>query len=182
MIIRKTREYLADKNRISGKNIVRSAYVVFRSMEGAARFLEAYNITKCQRFCFKLCCCNQNLNAEFSDKFFRGSMLQVKRAVDPSLILWKNLIVTKQRRRCLFVVDFVITIVLLLVTIIALVYSESYQEKLIDNTVQCSLVRTNLAEGESLTEQIALSDHEKPEEEQLGYMYCFCKDIFYSAL
>mmetsp|Transcript_10771 Transcript_10771/g.13489 ORF Transcript_10771/g.13489 Transcript_10771/m.13489 type:complete len:104 (+) Transcript_10771:2021-2332(+) len=103
-------------------------------MEGAARFTQAYNITNCQRCCFRFCCCTKD-REEFEAKLFRGHFLKVKRAAEPSLILWKNLGISKWQRRCRIFFSTIIAIILLFATTLALVYAKYQENKLSENTV-----------------------------------------------
>ena len=65
-------------------------------MEGASRFIKAYNLSNMQKCCFKSCCyCCTKDREEMEAKLFQGQMLSVKRASDPSLINWQNLGITK---------------------------------------------------------------------------------------
>lgn len=43
------------------KDQIKTAYVVFKSMEGARRAIEAYNVGSCNRLCMKCCCRSKEL-------------------------------------------------------------------------------------------------------------------------
>jgi hypothetical protein len=66
------------------KGEVVNAYIMFRSMEGAARALKAYKIGKCKRSC---CSCLLPKKKSFMGKRW----LKVKTANPPGIIMWENL-------------------------------------------------------------------------------------------
>jgi hypothetical protein len=66
---------------------IKSAYVVFRSMEGFERMKEIYRDSAARR-CWLYCSCRCRY---YSDKLFMKKYLKVSQAPDPSLILWENL-------------------------------------------------------------------------------------------
>ena len=66
---------------------IKSAYVVFRSMEGFERMKEIYRDSAARR-CWLYCSCRCRY---YSEKLFMKKYLKVSQAPDPSLILWENL-------------------------------------------------------------------------------------------
>lgn len=93
-------------------NEVKCAYVVFRSMEGAARCRQVYSASLWSRF--KLCCtCNRN----YRKLLLHGNYLKVQRAVDPTLILWENLGYSLTQRRLLAAFISLITLLMVLVCV-----------------------------------------------------------------
>lgn len=107
---------LNDKNE---KAKIKYAFVVFRSMEGMARILNAYSLTRVERLWLYITCRWKN----FSDKLFYGSYLDVKKAIDPSLILWENLGSSMWWRALRIVFIAIVAALLLSVTLIINVYS-----------------------------------------------------------
>ena len=69
---------------------IKNAFVVFRSMDGAARLVQAYNESRVSRCCTSCCCCCVD-KATYKRKLFHKKWLDVEKAVEPSLILWENL-------------------------------------------------------------------------------------------
>lgn len=90
-------DYVENHDESQEKSLVQNAYVVFRSMEGAARFTKAYDISYWSRCLLKsVCrCCSCKDKKEYQRKLFRGKYLSVKPAVEPSLIHWENIGITK---------------------------------------------------------------------------------------
>ena len=70
---------------------------------------------------------------------------------------------------------------MLLATTLALVYAKYQESQLKADTPQCNVLTADYEEGE-FTADIALKDYNKPEDEQLGLMYCFCEETFFTAL
>lgn len=84
----KARQYrVLDLSKTEGA--VKNAFITFRSMEGAARFKQAYNMNKLQRLWVTVCCCCADKES-FYRKLFHGRFLQVESAMEPSLIMWEH--------------------------------------------------------------------------------------------
>lgn len=88
-------KYVEEKQATKGQNLIKNAFVVFRSMEGVSRLIKAYEMSSFSLCCFKYCCCCCDIS-EFNNKKFRGKYLKVDRAVEPSLIIWENLRISKR--------------------------------------------------------------------------------------
>ena len=91
----KIAKYVEQTKSQKGQNLIKNAFVVFRSMEGVSRLIKAYEISKFHLCCLKscYCCCEKG---DYQDKLFHGKYLKVERAVEPSLILWENLRISKR--------------------------------------------------------------------------------------
>lgn len=77
---------------------IKSAYIVFKSMEGAERCLQAYRYKYFKWLCFRLCICCFSDKINYDKKMFHNQWLQVDKAIEPSLIMWENLGYNKQER------------------------------------------------------------------------------------
>ena len=73
---------------------VKNAFITFRSMEGAARFKQAYNMNALERLWVTVCCCCTDKES-FYRKLFHGRFLKVESAMEPSLIMWEHQGTTK---------------------------------------------------------------------------------------
>ena len=69
-------------------------------MEGAARFIRAYNKNRFSRFLTTWCSTRCIAKGKFSDKLFHGKLLQVEQANEPSLINWENVSLSFFQRKC----------------------------------------------------------------------------------
>lgn len=69
---------------------VANAYVVFRSMEGPARFLKGMDKNKCTRGCLK-CFCTGKYKKNIHHKYFQNTWFKARKAGDPTMIIWQNL-------------------------------------------------------------------------------------------
>jgi len=81
------KKLLKEKSIISDKVAIKSAYVVFRSMEAAARAKEIYSKTIFTRFWLYITC-REN---EYRSTYLLDRYLKVRKAEEPTLILWENL-------------------------------------------------------------------------------------------
>ena len=90
-IKKQTKDYLESQDRPHGsKSLVKNAFIVFRSMEGASRLIQAYEASRCWLCCMRcLCDCCVN-KSEYRRKLFQGRYLKAEQAVEPSLILWRT--------------------------------------------------------------------------------------------
>lgn len=73
---------------------MKNAFIVFRSNEGVARAEQAYMLSSWTRGWLWLTCRSK----QYREKYFLGNYLRVKKAIDPSLILWENLGYTRKER------------------------------------------------------------------------------------
>jgi len=55
---------------------IKNAFVVFRSMEGAARMIKAYSVSRSALCCMRYCCCCVNTKA-YKRKLFHKKWLKV---------------------------------------------------------------------------------------------------------
>ena len=77
------------------KNYPVSAFVIFRSMEGQARAIDAFKIGCCDKV-VRTCGIRGGTSGKSSgwqpspEKRFKGKWLKVEKAVDPELLIWDN--------------------------------------------------------------------------------------------
>ena len=120
-----TRDYKnIDPHLIEGH--IKNAYITMKSMEGAARLIQAYQLSRWKRLWLSVCCSG----SRYKKKMFQGRILQAERAIEPSLIMWENLGFSK-KVRCLRILGSVfITMIMLSVTVIAIMYARAADEEL----------------------------------------------------
>ena len=92
--IKITKEAILDEVKwyrdLNDTNDVKNAFVVFRSMEGKERLIQAYTQSRVSLCCTACCCCCVDKKT-YKRKLFHGKWLKVEQAVEPSLIIWENL-------------------------------------------------------------------------------------------
>lgn len=148
------------------KDQIKTAYVVFKSMEGAERTMHAYNMGFCNRLCLKCCCRGK----ELKPKLFQNRWLNITRAVDPTLIMWQNLGSRKRDRCCRTTITSIVAFVLCLATIAAILYAKD-----IDTQSNEFAPTTNCPTEFEITRDMAYEDYKEPADERNGYMPCYCK-------
>jgi hypothetical protein len=100
-----------------------------------ARAVNAYQLTKLERLWLNLTCRRKN----YKSQLFFGKYLDVKQAVDPSLILWENLGSSIWHRAYRIVIITFVSCLLLSVTLMINVYTQ-YKErelKAYNSQIQC---------------------------------------------
>ena len=98
-ILEKAEKY---KNSTFNEEVVQ-AYIIFRSMEGAARFLEFYKVRGCCKNCLPWCC-----DSLRSQRRLAGYKIRVEKAVDPTLIIWENMGYSQVKRGCSVILTLII--------------------------------------------------------------------------
>ena len=144
---------------------IKYAYIVFRSMEGMARAVNAYQLNSFERLWLDLTC----RRGKYKSRNFLDRYLDVKQAVDPSLILWENLGSSIWHRAQRVVVITFVSFLLLCITLMINVYTQ-YKErelKAYNPQIQCDPTI-------SIDPSAALVDYDKGAN-QVGLMYCLCK-------
>jgi len=120
------------------KSLIKNAFIVFRSMEGAETLIKAYNESRC-RLCFLRtacdCCADKR---DYKKKLFQGKFLKVERAVEPSLIIWENLGISKKQRCCRIVCSTFIAFLLLLATTLLILYVKIQEIDLKEDVISCN--------------------------------------------
>mmetsp|Transcript_20514 Transcript_20514/g.25230 ORF Transcript_20514/g.25230 Transcript_20514/m.25230 type:complete len:128 (+) Transcript_20514:1742-2125(+) len=127
-------------------------------MEGAARMIKAYDTSRCWLWlmrCLCDCCVDKS---EYRHKLFKGRYLRAEQAVEPTLILWENLGVTKKQRCFRIFLSSLFAIMLLLATTFLILYVKIQENELKQDQVRCTL-------AEEITREQALSDHQLPKEQ-----------------
>lgn len=154
---------------------VKNAFVVFRSMEGAARAIEAYNWSMYKRCCTSCCsgCCVDKKT--YKRKLFHNKWLQIERAQEPSLIIWENLGFTRGQRCFKICVGVFISILLLAATTAAILWAKIYETSLKQDTITC-------ASEVDITRLQAFEGYSTEDELQYEEMYCYCRGIFWEKL
>jgi hypothetical protein len=130
----------------------KNAYVVFRSMEGAARVRSAFSTYTCTRV-FSKCCCRKRWEKNTGRKYFLGKWLDIKEACDPSIILWENLGYSDCNRliRTLFVI--LISAGLVFSTLIGIFYTREW-DKSLKESANVGIECTNFV----ISEEAAVAD------------------------
>ena len=125
-IIEKIKDY-ADLEDTGENADVKFAYVVFRSMEGKARLVNAYNY---KHFWSKYKCLDKKKGANQEQKYLHGveNFLTVQQAPEPSLILWQNLGIKKNRVRCRQLISVLFSMAFVALIIAGIYYLKQAQE------------------------------------------------------
>ena len=61
-----------------GKNLIKYAYIVFRSKEGASRLIKAYSVSRYDLFCFRYCWESCTDKSKYRNKMFQDKFLKVE--------------------------------------------------------------------------------------------------------
>lgn len=128
-------------------------------MEGAARLLNAYNKSKCSLCCTACCCFNKTSKQAYKKKLFHGDWLKVDEAVDPSLINWENLGLSRKARCVRITCLSFVAIILLVATTLAILYAKVKESEMKQDNITCSA-------DSDITQEMALIDSQRPEEDQ----------------
>ena len=96
-------------------------------------------------------------------------------AVDPELINWENLGLTKGARCFRITFATIISILLLLATTLLILYVKVQETELKQDAISC-------ATDTEITEAAALADTKLPEDQQSNKMYCYCRSIFWEKI
>lgn len=153
---------------------IKSAYIVFKSMEGAERCLQAYRYHYMKWLCFRCCACC--FKVSYDNKMFHDNWLHVDKAIEPSLIMWENLGYNRQDRCKRIFCTTLIAILLLAVTVLFILLIRSQKSGLRNFAPEI-----NCAKLPSVSKDLAYSDQVKPLEEREGWMHCYCREIFIQA-
>mmetsp|Transcript_24508 Transcript_24508/g.30560 ORF Transcript_24508/g.30560 Transcript_24508/m.30560 type:complete len:149 (+) Transcript_24508:2087-2533(+) len=137
---------------------IKNAFVVFRSMEGAARLHQAYTKGKlslyCTACCCFCCCCDKKT---YVRKLFHKKWLKVDEAVEPSLINWENLGLSAKARCLRISILTVISIILLLATTFGIVYAKVQENEISKEKVVCN-------PDTEITQEMAIADEKLPKD------------------
>ena len=104
---------------------IKSAYVVFKSMEGAERCLQAYRYHYFKWLCFRCCVCCFNDKINYDKKMFHNKWLRVDKAIEPSLIMWENLGYNKKDRCMRIFCTTITSLILLIITVLTVLVLRS---------------------------------------------------------
>ena len=105
------RKYREQIEQLDTANEVKCAFVTFRSEEGRARILQAYQMNRGKR-CLVMCCFKEKVRS----KLFFERWLQVEPAINPSLIMWQNLGYSQTSRCFRIILTTVVSLVLIIAT------------------------------------------------------------------
>ena len=155
---------------------IKNAFVVFRSMEGAARLIQAFNRSSisvaCTACCCYCCCCDKKT---YERKVFHKKWLKVEEAVEPALINWENLGLSA-KARC-FRISFLtlVALILLMATTLGILWAKVKENEMSSDKVVCN-------PDVEITQIQAYEDNKLPEDQQNNLMYCYCRSILWEAL
>lgn len=154
-----------------------TAFVVFRSMEGKKRvelaFMELNPVDRCLFNCKGKLCCDTKSTAD--DLAVLDRIPRVYQAQDPSLILWQNLGVSVKSKCLRKLTTLVISLAILMLVASINLYSANADEK-----IQSIYPQVDCDDSLTISQEAALKDFEKGDQ-QLGLMYCFCKQELYTS-
>ena len=174
-ILKEAKQYM-EASKQEDSEAIKNAFVVFRSMEGAARLIQAYNrsaISVCCTACCCFCCCCDKKT--YLRKLFHDRWLKVDEAVEPALINWENLGLSRNARCFRISILTLISLVLLFATTLGILYAKVKENELAKDKVVCN-------PDVELTQEEALADFLLPEDQQQNSMYCYCRSILWEAL
>jgi len=94
----------------------------------------------------RICCCCVDKKS-YKEKLFHGRWLKVDQAIEPSLILWENLGVSR-KNRCLRILGrIIISIILVIATTTFILYVKIYEDDLKPAKVDCTQFQNITREG-----------------------------------
>lgn len=143
-------------------------------MEGAARLVRAYNWSWTRIFCHKICCCCVDKKG-YKRRLFHGKFLRVEEAIEPSLINWENLDLSKAQRFCRTFVATIFAIILLVGTTGLISWAKVQENDLKLDSITCS------TEVE-ITELQAVEGYDKSNDEEYVEMYCYCRNLLWTSI
>ncbi|CDW73927.1 UNKNOWN [Stylonychia lemnae] len=151
-------------------NKIVNAYVVFRSMEGRQRALQAYEDGYLTRLFGKYLCCKY---WDYKQKKFLDKWIKVKPAKSPDIILWQNLKVGNcQRFGRIMIITFV-TLILMIITFLILIIAKKFENQAEEYSPQIDCPDTEVSQ------QDAYLDQQKDAVNRIGLMHCYCLNQFY---
>lgn len=153
---------------------IKNAFVVFRSMEGAARLIQAYNKSRINLCCVRFCCCCVN-KKEYKRKLFIKKWLKVSQAVEPSLINWENLGLSRKARCCRITFATIVALILLFLTTIAILYAKVQENALTKDAISCG-------KDLEITQEEAYQDVLDSEGKRSNVMFCYCQRLFWDLI
>lgn len=154
-----------------GKPEIVNAYITFRSMEGKARAIQAYNVSFLPRVFVELFCCMSGFFKK--RKILQKHMPYVQNAIDPICILWENMNISFCRTFMFLMLELLIAMVLLFITFAAMAYLATFEK------VRKDYVKSDCVALPELTAAQALKDHLKKNKDRVeGLMNCFCQQRY----
>ena len=120
-------------------------------MEGAARFIQAYDASRCWLCCNRYLCDSCVDKREYRRKLFQGRYLKTDQPAEPSLIIWENLGVTRKQRCFRILLSSLLAIVLLLSTTFLILYVKIQENELKMDQIRC-------ISSDEITPEAALND------------------------
>ena len=174
-IVEEAKKYISmveeDKN---NADAIKNAFVVFRSQEGAARMIQAYNHSSLSVCCTSRSCCETASKRRYRKKLFHGNWLKVDEAVEPALINWENLGLSAKARCVRISFLTIVSILLLILTTFGILYAKVQENELKQDAVVCTVDKIERAD--------AYADIKLPEEEQTNLMWCYCRSVMWAAV
>lgn len=152
---------------------VNCVYVTFRSEEGAARLLRAYQMGTFKQNLL-MCCFRNNIQ----NKLFYEHFLRVDKAIDPTLIMWQNLGYSKASRRFRTAFMWLVSVLLILGTMYVVMQQALLNKSInqISPQIDCVSQTPSLYTAEAAFEDKQLGKDGK------GILYCYCKETMFSLL
>lgn len=139
-----------------GEQKVVNAYIIFRSMEGKERMVQAYTEKCCRCACIG--------GKRYREKLFFGKFLKVKESVAPDLILWENLKTGKCGMLGRKSIVLVMTLILLAGTFCLLIYGSFYQSEAKKNSPSITCPKSTITQNEAYIDQL------RPLEDRIGLL------------
>eukprot|EP00347_Sterkiella_histriomuscorum_P019500 403341392 len=154
----------------TNQNKVVNAYVMFRSMEGKHRVLNAFKDGSITRFFKTYFCCKC---IHYNKKKFLGKWIKVKEAKAPDIILWENLKTGKCSRFWRILLIAIVTVIIIVAAFFIIIEAKNFENKAQDFSPQIE------CPDQVVSKQEAYDDQLKSKENRIGLMHCYCQDQFY---
>ena len=120
---------------------IKNAFVIFRTMEGAARMKKAYSASKWTRRCNKLCHISGCYCVpKHEQKLFHKHWLKVEPALEPDLINWENVGLSRKQHCGRFISLSLASLCLLMLTFVVIWLLKKEQKSLPEEFVECTNV------------------------------------------
>ena len=154
---------------------IKNAFVIFRTMEGAARMRTAYSASKLTRGCNKLCHISGcDCVPKHEQKRFHKHWLKVERALEPDLINWEHAGLSKKQYCCRFIILLSASFCLLVVTFYVILQFKIHQRSLPEKFVECASFN-DLTRYEAYRDQL---EYSQDSSELSDKMSCYCKALY----
>ena len=135
------------------------------SMNGQKKFRDAFGADPCQR------CCKVG---RYKHKYLRDNWPKIRKAPEPSNLLWKNLSINAFTRRCRSLIVWIFGILIVLASLAAIFFSTRYRKDFEDQFTIVDCFNFEVSQEQAYTDYI------KDNSTRSGHLNCYCFDQFRS--